>query len=84
MNELTMRSASIPRCVEHFVVVGAVEGGGAVELHAAVGELARDVRVLGRALEHQVLEQVRHAGLAVVFLARADLVGDVHGDGRAR
>ena len=43
-----------------------------------------DGAVVRRALEHQVLEQVRHAGLAVVFVARADQVGDVDGDGRFR
>ena len=36
--------------------------------------------VLRRALEQQVLEQVRHARLAVALVARADQVGDVHGD----
>ena len=51
MKECVMRSASICsahfrlslRGLEHLVVIGAVERGGAVELHAAVLELARDV-----------------------------------------
>ena len=37
-----------------------------------------------RALEQQVLEQVRHAGLAVVLVRRADLVGDVDRGRRLR
>ena len=55
--------------LEHFVVVGAVVRRGAVEVHAPAGELLRDAAVLGRTLEHHVLEQVGHAGLAVVFMA---------------
>jgi hypothetical protein len=34
----------------------------------------------GRALEQQVLQQVGHAGLAVVLVHRADQVGQVDGD----
>ena len=37
--------------------------------------------VLRRPLEDQVLEQMRHPGLAVVLVARADPIGHVHGDG---
>ncbi len=65
---------------EDVVVVGAVEPGGAVEAHATLVELAVDVRVVRRALEHHVLEQVRHARLAVVLEAAADEVGDVDRD----
>ena len=50
-------------------VIGAVEPGAAVGRQTALGEVGPDVGVLGRALEHQVLQQVGHAGLAVVFLA---------------
>ncbi len=67
--------------LEDFVVVGAVFRSGAVELHAARRELLRDRLVLRRTLEHHVLQQVRHAGLAVVFVARADQIGDVDGHG---
>src|SRR5690606_475714 len=63
-------------------VVGAVQPGGAVEADAALAHLAGNVLVGGRALEHQVLEQVRHAGLAVVLVARADQVGHVDGGDR--
>ena len=40
-----------------------------------------------RTFENQVFEQVRHPRLAVIFVARADQVGDVDGDrllGRVR
>jgi hypothetical protein len=57
--------------------VGAVEPGGAVEIHAALAELGHDVALRRRALEEHVLEQVRHAGLAVVLHPRADEVSDV-------
>ena len=67
---------------EGLEVVGAVEERGAVHPHAAAPELLEDVGIRGRALEQQMLEQVRHAGLAVAFLPRADEVGDV--DGRRR
>ena len=63
-----------------FEVVGAVEGGGAVPARTALHELFLDVRKAGAALEQHVLEQVRHAFLAVAFVARADQVGDVDGD----
>ena len=41
------------------------------------------VVVLGP-LEHQMLEQVREAGLARPFVLRADVIPQVHGDDRAR
>src|SRR5581483_428763 len=63
---------------EDLEVVGAIGPGGAVHLGATLLELRQHLGALGRALEHQVLEQVRHAGLAVAFVARADEVGDVH------
>jgi hypothetical protein len=62
-------------------VVGAVVGGGAVVAPAAARELLLDVGMALGALEQEVLEQVRHAFLAVAFVARADEVHDVHGDG---
>ncbi|MNN06605.1 hypothetical protein D3C81_1194000 [compost metagenome] len=74
------------RPVEVFVaggkgaeVVGTVLRGGAVDAHAAPREFGRDglARQRRRALEQQVLEQVRHAGLAVVLVAAAHEVGDV-------
>ncbi len=36
--------------------------------------------MLRRALEYQMFEQVRHPGLAVIFVTRADQVGHVNGD----
>ena len=60
-----------------FVVVGAVVGGGAVEIGAVVGELLLDVAAGLGLLEQHVLEQVRHAGLAVTLVPGADEVGHV-------
>ena len=57
-----------------------VERRRAVIADAVLHELALRVGVLRRALEHQVLEQVRHAALAVPFVARADQVGHVDRD----
>ena len=37
-----------------------------------------------RALKHHVLEQVSEAGLARLFVLRADVVPDVNGDDRRR
>ena len=74
MKELTIRSASSSSAQsqvlvggrERLEVVRAVVPGRPVGPRAVRGELLRDVGVLRRALEHQVLEQVRHPGLAVV------------------
>ena len=37
-----------------------------------------------RSLEHQVLEQMREAGVARPLVLRADVIPEVHGDDRAR
>ena len=66
--------------VEGLEVVRAVEPGRAVESRAVLGQLLRDVRVLRRALEQHVLEQVRHAGFAVALVARAHHVRHVDRD----
>ena len=58
-------------------VVGAVVAGRAVGAQAAPGEFAPRCRRRRRAFEQQVLEQMRHAGLADVLLPRADAVGHV-------
>ena len=58
-------------------VVGAVDPGRAVGAQPALGELGPHRAVRRRALEDQVLQQVRHAGLAVVLVARADVIGHV-------
>ena len=63
-------------------VVGAVVPRGPVPLRAVVAQLLGHVLVSGRALEDHVLEQVRHPGLAVPFVARTDHHGEVHGDRR--
>ncbi len=62
---------------ERLEVIGAVPAGAAVEAHAAAAELLHDVAAIGRALEHEVLEQVRHPGLAVILVRGADAVRDV-------
>ncbi len=67
---------------ERLEIVGAVEEGRPVHPHAAAPEFLEDVGIRGRALEQQMLEQVRHPGLAVALVARADEIGDV--DGRRR
>ena len=67
---------------EGLVVVRAVEARRAVHLHAAAAELLPQVLDRRRAEEQHVLEQVRHAGLAVVLVARADAVGDRDRRGR--
>ncbi|KAG1256384.1 hypothetical protein G6F65_016335 [Rhizopus arrhizus] len=58
-------------------IVGAVAGGRAVGLQAAARKLAHGVAGGGRALEQHMFKQVRHAGLAVVLVARADQIGHV-------
>ena len=67
-------------CGEAAEVVGSVQPGAGVVADAAAAHFARDVGVGGRALEQQVLKQVGHAGFAVVLVARADQVGEVHRD----
>src|SRR3989449_8208272 len=51
---------------------------GAVPAPAAARQPALDVGKVLRALEQHVLEEVRHAFLAVALVARADEVHDVH------
>ena len=63
-----------------LVVVGAVHPRRAVGEGAAFGEFVVDARVVGGALEHQMLQQMRHAGLAVALVPGAHQIGDVHGD----
>ena len=65
---------------ENFIVVGAVIPGRCIPLRAALGKFVGDLRMFFRAFEKHVFEQMRHAGLAVIFVARADFVGDVHHD----
>ena len=65
-------------CRERLEVVGAVEPGRAVRQRTPFAQLLGDVRVAGRALEHQVLQKVRHAGLAVALVPGTDEVRDVH------
>ena len=47
---------------------------------AVVDELVLDLPAVGGLDEVHVLEQVRHAGFAVAFVARADQVGHVDRD----
>ena len=65
-----------------FEIVGAVESSGPVHIRRADGLQRLDVTSFGvlAAAEHQVLEQVRKAGPAGLFVLRADVVPEVHGD----
>ena len=65
---------------ESFEIVGAVPGSGAIHFGAVVGQFLLDVLAGLGFLEQQVLEQVRHAGFAGAFVARAHHVSDVDGD----
>ena len=65
---------------ERLEVVRAIEPGGTVRTRAVLGQLLRDVAMAGRPLEHQMLEQVRHAGFAVALMAGADLICHVDRD----
>ena len=62
-------------------VVGTIGPGGAVGTGAVAGQLSRDVGMVGRTLEHEVLEEVRHARLAVGLVPGAHQVGHVDGGG---
>ena len=64
--------------------VGAVRAGGAVAIVGAqvVHRLAEAVRVVLGAVEEEVLEEVREAGLAALLVARADVIPEVHADDR--
>jgi hypothetical protein len=64
-----------------FEVIGAVEIGGGVKLRAVGTKLRHDVLTLFGALEHHVFQQVGHAGFAIPFVAGADHIRDVDGDG---
>ena len=68
----------------HLEVVGAVLVGGAVHAGGpdAVERLEVVVVEVLAAVEHQVLEQVREAGLARRLVRRPDVVPDVDGDDR--
>ena len=88
MKEFTMRSASRSSAQSRFCVGGgeglevvrAIGTGRAVRSCAVLGEFLRKVGMLGRSLEDEVLQQVRHPRLAVPLVRRADEVGDVDGD----
>ena len=55
--------------VERLEVIGAVPGGGAVHVGAVILEFLFHI-LAGLSLEeHHVLQQVRHTGFAVAFLA---------------
>ena len=61
------------------VIVRAVNVGGAIGPQASFTELGPGRGKPRRAFEQQVLEQVGHPGLAIVFVARPDAIGDVDG-----
>ena len=55
-------------CRELLVIVGALATGSAVPAHAAGGEFLEHFRIFRCAFEHQMFEQMRHAGLAVALV----------------
>ena len=59
-------------------VVGVIRPGGTIVAAAAAGDhlVERALRRIRRALEHQVLEEVREAGAILRLQAHADLVDD--------
>ena len=65
-------------------IIGAVEPGGAVEIGGAhgAGMLEIFARRVFRAVEHDVLEQVREAGAAGRLVLRTDIVPDADRDDR--
>ena len=65
-------------------IVHPIQRGAAIERRAVVLEGLRHVGVIRRALEDHVLQQMRHARLAVTFLTRADQHGQVDRDLRLR
>ena len=69
---------------QRLKIVHPVAGGAAVELRAVFLQFFRHVRMLGRAFEHHVLQQVGHACLAVAFLAGTDQHRHVDRDLRLR
>ena len=62
------------------VVVGAVVCRGAVVREPMLAQRRVRIGCGGRALEDQVLKQVRHAALARTFVARSDHVSQIHVD----
>ena len=77
--------AALERRPRHGLeIIGAVEPGGAVEVGRA--DLAQRLEIVaGRvfgAVEHQMLEQMGEAGLAVGLVLRADIVPDGDCDDR--
>ena len=68
-----------------FPVVGAIGVGRSVERRArALQRLEIAAVVMLRALEHQVLEEVREAGLARPLVLRPDVIPEVDGHDRTR
>ena len=63
-------------------VIGAIQPGRTIGAHATLVEFLVDGGKFRRALEQQVLKQVRHAGFAVVFMTRSHKIGDIDGNGR--
>src|SRR6266568_337582 len=80
MSDRAPMIARLPARREGLEVIGPVVRGAAVVARSALLEVRLDVRKAPRAAEHQVLEEMRHSGLAVAFVARADEIGDVDGD----
>ena len=87
MRSASSHSADLEVVRRNGLVVGRPIVGGRAVVRAAdaFGELVvQAVRHVARAGEHHVLEQVREAGAARRLVLRADVIPDVHRDGRRR
>ncbi len=72
-------------CRQHIVEVGEVGARPGIAFSSCAFELGVEGRDIDRSAEHEVLEQVCHAGELSVFIARADVVQHIdgsHGCGR--
>ena len=67
---------------QRFIIVRAIDPGRTVEAGPVFLKLLPDVRVIRRAFEHHVLEQVGHPRLAAPLVSRTDEIGHVDGHGR--
>ena len=85
MRSLSRKSARSSALRGHGLeIIGAVEPGGAVEVGRA--DLAQRSEIVARrvlrAVEHDVLEQMREAGAALRLVLGADIVPDADRDDR--
>ena len=70
--------------LERFIVICAVVSGAAIGAGTVLRQLLRDVGVFRAAFEDHVLQKMGHATFAGTFVARADEISHVDGDGGLR